>query len=110
MKVINLNSFHTVCRVEIDGEEFEVRGIPHIESLQLKKYHEDNPSSFDIRERYVEILKSCTDIPHDRLEKFPGMLIDALMLTAQGYDPNQLIENSTKQKEEGGKEEEQNGQ
>lgn len=94
-EIIKLESFSVSTPVEIGGEVYEVRGIPHLKSLRLRDFFRKNPTVLDIRSEYIKILKDQTDIPENIMQNCTGEMLEALMLIAQGFNPEKLLAGKT---------------
>lgn len=85
-KIININSFSLKTPVEIDGQQFELSGLAHVRSLELQGFFKEKSSFMAIRAKYAELLETC-GLPADAIAKCDNGMLDALMLIAQGFDP-----------------------
>lgn len=89
MKVINLDKFATFQKVSLGGVEYSVQGKPVEDFLTdtVAKKLEEAKSNRDKVEVLVSEVERISDIPREVLVKQTFGVLNAILMVAQGVDP-----------------------
>jgi len=91
MKVINLDKFKSIQKVQLNGKEYEVYGLTVddylnkgvIDKIDKAKASEKKVSAM------LEALEKFTNIPKSVLVKQEFPVLSALIMVVQGIDPTE---------------------
>lgn len=88
MTAVNLDQFKKVQKVTLDGKEYEVKGVSA--SQFIGGFLDEETGKLSDREQFekmIEALGELTTIPVEVLKQQDFGVLTALMLIAQGIDP-----------------------
>lgn len=97
MKVVNLDKFRNKSIVILDGEQYEVKGLTVNMYLNDSDFAEMNANPEDQKgqiERMLNILTKLSNVPREVLVEQDFAVLSALMLVAQGGNPEEKEESS----------------
>jgi hypothetical protein len=94
MKVINLDKFATVQIVSLGGKEYTVQGKPVEDFITdtVAKKLEAAKTSKDKCEVLISEVERISDIPRKVLVKQTFGVLNAILMVAQGVDPEKQQE------------------